>query len=219
MTYKLKHEGRVKGLGDVYYAHAPFDKAMDLFKENSLKLITARDLAFARIQIGKKRALSIRGSLIKEGVVYFPSQKDKTVLVRSSAALRNPVKATEAHRQGKEFFLTEKTANEYLERVKAERDSVHVYKDTGSIPADRFGEDELTIWLFKDQVKEYGAFLKDGGIRAMSTFFYSSKDILIEEKPYATQLALGGRETALDLVGWCRSLEYPIRIRGVKKIE
>ena len=136
MSYKLTKEENVEGLGEVSYVSAPFNESNKLFKSKGLGWMSARDLAYARRKTDENRKIdemssfSTNGSWIKEGDLYFPSEKNKIVLVRNSAVLRSPVKATEAHRQGKEFFLTEKAANEYLERVKAERNSVHVLKDT-----------------------------------------------------------------------------------------
>jgi len=215
MTYKLKLEGAVKGLGDVYYADAPFDEATKLFRQDGLELMSARDLAYARIQTGENSLFSGNGSWIREGVIYFPKQEDKIVLVRNSATLRNPVKATEARAQLEEFLLKKRTAKEYLKKVKTGDDSVYLAKDGRNIPTERFGEDELTTWLFQDQAENYGDFLNDSSVNEMPLMFDTSEHIRMQRKPYACQLLLGKLDDDSFLNG-CGFINYHRRVRGVK---
>ncbi len=76
----------------------------------------------------------------------------------------------------KEFQLNKEQVEKYLELAEQEkrRDPVTrkcLIVDLGnyypSVSTNRFGEDELTLWAFKDMAEEYGLFLRELGVDKM----------------------------------------------------
>jgi len=198
-------EAIIKEIGKIYFEEEPFDEAVEELKGMGAKIITARDLAYSRIKEGYTSSLSEIGSYVKEGVIYIPKQKG-VILLRDSLALKSPKKLRRAHWKGDEFFIYKDQAFEYLEKAKDPRDdSAILITDFASIPTNRFGEDERTNWLFKDQAKNYGLFLnertnwlfkdlnyglfyvKKGASLHFNNQAYTNK----QEEPYANQLWLG----------------------------
>ena len=118
--------------------------------------------------------------------------------------MANAKQATQCHRKGIEYYLTDKQVEEAL------ADSVKLSAE--SIPTNRLGENEITAYAFGNQAKQYGEFLKQAGIDEMPVWLTSIKD-----KPFARQLWLyglgGGYRSVLS--GYCRNLCYCDRVRGV----
>ena len=207
MTYNLTKEATIEGLGNIFYVSAPIDISAKLLNK---KFISARDLAFARIQAGAENSLCQNGSHVKEGDIYLPNHNNKIILVRNSAVLKAPKKAADAHRNGSEFFITEKEAEKYA----SQKDSF-VIEDFSPVPTNRFGEDERTVWLFGDQAQNYGQLLNDNKISAMPFSFDGANHITNQKKPYANQLWLGGFDYNSRVDGDNRDLVNDYRARGV----
>lgn len=148
--------------------------------QDNLKIITARDLAEARILNGVNGSLNAMGTWVGECFIYMPNGD---ILVASRE--HNPLlklefakEATRAHRERREFYFNADTAN--MLRNLAERDAVKAIEsgvlllerqvldkygtsEKGKIiiPVSEFGEEPLTQFLFRDMAKPYGNFLKE----------------------------------------------------------
>jgi len=212
---QLEIEAEVQDLGIVKYVEVPFDEGAEALGADNF--ISGRNLAFARIQQGENHSLSKNGSYIREGDILIP--REGIVLVRFSYALTSPSKATEAHRQGKEFFITKKRASDYLELAKDPRDNTaFLLTDITPVPTNRFGEDARTIWLFQDKAIDYGEFLDNEGISVMPLSFNSQDYINEQGKPYANQLWLRSLPGGSGVVGDYWGLAHGDRVRGVFSI-
>ena len=156
------------------YVIAPFDKAKQDLESKGYSIISLEQNARLRMQEGKGSFVSRNGNWTREAFLYNP-ETNLWYLTKKSPIMDFPVEATNAHRKGREYFLT----NEQVQR--ALEDSVEV-KDR-EIPTDRFGEDPLAVYAFGDSAQVYGLFLKDANIKKMPIWLPDSR-----EKPFARQL-------------------------------
>ena len=219
MTCEAKLEAKIKGLGEIYQKDVPFDKALKALKSKKAEIISLRDLVYARMQEESKNTLCQYGSYVKEGDIYVPNQKG-VILTRNSLILKSPEQAIQAKGDRIEFHIDKKQALKYLEKAKDQKDNlVILLTDFNSIPTNRFGNDKLTTWLFEDQAKDYGLFLKENGINEMPLFFNDQDYINKQKSPYANQLWLGcllGRYNLRGNLGGL-FLFYNQKVRGVFK--
>ena len=118
--------------------------------------------------------------------------------------MENPKKATQAHRNGKEYFLTDKQLSRALE------DSCKI--TDREIPTNRFKEDPLTVYAFGKTAEDYGLFLKDVKISEMPIWL----PIGSSEKSYTRPLWFRYLDSRSDLYGNNRNLHYGISMRGVR---
>jgi hypothetical protein len=208
MAYELKKEASVPRKGSVFYVEAPFDEEMKLFEENGLTLISAKDLTYARMRLGKDHSVSQNGSWIREGDLYVPARlagKASIVLARDSFMLENPGAAVKAHRSGNEAKIDDDKAVSVLEEAKKGSKDYHVLESTESIPASKFGENATAVFLFGKLAKDYGLFLKDAGTKAMPLYF-DGNDHINSQGPYVNQLWLGRLNGNSLILGNGRSL-------------
>lgn len=161
---KLEYE--IQGLGKIYRVYAQLDKALESLEKNDAQIITARDLAYARIALGIENlesTLSKHGIYIMEGTIFVPGYS--TLVVSKSPIMEFPNKEIAAAKNNEPFYID---AQKYIEIVEEDR-----YKepqerrvlDLGReqykfIPTNRFAEEEITLFMFKDMAREYGEFLE-----------------------------------------------------------
>ena len=62
------YESNVEGLGIIQGVAKPFGEALKTIKDAGANPISARDLAYARIQKGNNSSLCTKGSYIKEDI-------------------------------------------------------------------------------------------------------------------------------------------------------
>ena len=114
--------------------------------------------------------------------------------------------ATQCHRKGREFYLN----NQQIEKSLA--DAVEIPADIKPISTKRFGDDEITDYVFGDVAKQYGEFLKDSGIDEMPIWLAN-----ISGKPFARQMWFSDLDDRSDLNGDNRGLYYDNSMRGVNE--
>ena len=185
------------------YVVAPFDKAKAKLERSGYHVISLEENARLRMQEGRDSDVSKNGNWVREGVLYVPNEGK--FLTRNSPIMDNPVKATNAHRKGKDFYLTDNQVEEALS------DSVAL--SLKSIPTDRFGEDEITSYAFGEIAKQYGGFLKEAGIDSMPIYTAD-----LQDKPFARQLWFRGVGGRSGLYGYCGYLG-DVSVRGVLDAE
>ena len=192
---------------DSAYVERPFDEAKAELEANGYNIVSLEQFAKLRIAQGKDSHVANYGSYVKEGFLYVPQKG--IFLVRDSPMLANAKKATDCHRKGEEFYLTQEQVKESL------INSVQ-FKDASSIPTNRFAEDERTAFAFGETAGKYGEFLKNAGIKQMSVYLAN-----IEEKPFARQAWL--RRLDVDfgsgLGGGSGGLLCYNAVRGVRSVE
>jgi len=217
-------EKHVNDLGNIFCCiDSAFDDASKAVLKKSTELISARDLAYARIQDAKANgswknsSLCNNGSYVREGSLFVPNSDNKRIWLRESLVLQNPSDAVKAHKKSNEYVPKNFKVDEYLEQIG--QDNYLIVSDTSSVPTNRLGEDARTVWMFKDQAKEYGNFLKDSGKTAMNIWMYNTDDKHINSQsgPFANQLWLRGLVdiSSIDAFNWDLSLDN--RVRGVNR--
>jgi hypothetical protein len=139
------------------YVVAPFDQAFKELSAEGYKLISLQQNARLRIEQGKDAVVSRKGNWVREGAIYIPGASH-VLFVRESPVLEMPEQATQAHRQGKEVYITSG------QLVKAEQSSIKIPYGQKNIPTERFKDEALPVWAFGDKAEDYGNFLREADI-------------------------------------------------------
>ncbi len=133
------------------FIDAPFDKAKEALESEGYEVISLEENARLRIEQGKDSFVSTYGNWVRECFIVLPDEK--TYLSKKSPVMKYPSEATEMYRTKNLFEVQDEIAQESLE------DSIRV-KDL-NIPTNRFGENELIVYVFGKQAKDYGLFLQE----------------------------------------------------------
>ena len=196
----MKTEATIKNLGEIFYVHAPIGKALDQLRKTGAETITLRDLAYARIREGAESHISQHGSYVKQACIHMP--RNKIIFTNNSPILEidSVLWAIKDYRLKFEFNVDAKS---YLEQAEEDKSKSPEQRRTimfdsaryFSIPTNRFADEELTRWAFKDQAKQYGEFLRENGVNKISGIFVNVDS---SKEPFARQLWLcrindGGR--------------------------
>ena len=191
MTTKTKHrliKDITQGSLQSAYLNAPFDEGLDVLQRKGYDLITLQQEAQLRIDKGPIAVISRYGNWVLEDVLYIP--KRKPLLTRMSPIAKNPIEATQAHREGRDFYLTDKQVDECLAS-----DYVEIIEE--EISTNRFKEHAVTAFAFGEHAENYGNFLKENGIEEMPIFLADMQD-----EPFARKMWFWGLEFRSDLDGW-----------------
>ncbi len=199
MITQTNLEVSIAGSGTIHSVSKPFDQALAFLRGQGIKYpITARDLAYARLNQGETSPLSIDSSYTREGIVYGPNNDILIVSQSPLLTTRNSKNATDASRNPNgEFYLD---AEEYYDQVKTEMEKspqkrkVHRFNKTRNIriPANRFSEDELTLFLFEDQAENYGDFLRDNNILSIPIWLLPRDYVNSRNESFIRQAYWGG---------------------------
>jgi len=196
------------------YAEAPLEEGKSTLEKAGYEIISGEINAGLRIQKGKKAHISQNGNYIREDLLYVPERFGKRAGVwipKESLVLQYLTEAVNAHRNRREFYVTEEQAEESL------KGAVRVPGD--SIPVKELVNDEAAARIFGKNTKDYGLFLKDADIDSV-IFGYCS----LEEIPFANQLwfdglvGCGRLNRMINLSGWESSLDFLKGVRGIKRI-
>ena len=188
---------------DSAYVEKPFDEAKKELETNGYHVASLEEVAKLRISQGITSHVTNCGSYVREGFIYVPQRG--IFLTKKSPIMTNAKKATNCHRNGNDFYLT----NEQVK--KALTDSI-LFKNSKSIPTNRFAEDEITVFAFGKTAENYGKFLEQANIKKISIYLANFK-----KKPFARQVWLHGLDCdcGSKLVG-DGGLNYYDVVRGVK---
>lgn len=192
--------------------YAPFDQALETLRSNGYEIISIAQNAQLRMQQGAKSKVSQSGNWVKEGVIYIPKENPR--LVKTSPILQSAKEATQSHRSGKEFYLTQ-------DQVDLALTSSIVFPSRNiEIPTDRFADEELTTYVFggEKEAQEYGAFLRESGIKSMPVWTVSKNTLDSQSTPFARQLWFDWLGVRSGLVGGDYGLGVVVGIRGVRQV-
>ncbi len=140
---------------------------------NGCRVAYAEEVAKARIEQGEGADISTSHGWTREGLIYLPREHDVFLT-------KNPP------RLGKSWQCDEQSVMRY--QLEGSLVSAVKVRNT-SIPTNRFGEEELTRYLFGKNAQEYGNFIKEAGIGQMHIDLM--RHYLRPEKPFATLLEFG----------------------------
>ncbi len=183
------------------YIHAHFDQGKKALEQENYKIISLKQNARLRIQYGQAHDISRNGNWTREGVLYVPNKG--RFLTKNSPIMANAQEATNCHRNGAEFYLTDVQVQESL------ADSVELSEK--SIPTNRFAEYPIIVYAFEDIAEQYGQFLRNAGIKEMLIWLANLKDKSFARQMWFHRLGVNNRSS---LIGYDRNLRYG-RLCGV----
>ncbi|MFA6023139.1 MAG: hypothetical protein WC781_03550 [Candidatus Pacearchaeota archaeon] len=198
--YELNVDVKPRGITSAYVV-APFDKGKERLKRAGYHIISLEENARLRVQEGKDSYCSENGNWVREDVIYVPNKG--RFLTKNSQIMLNAKEATNCHRSGLDFYLT----NEQVEKCLA--DSVELSGEL--IPTNRFKDDKVTVYAFGDYAETYGDFLNEVGINEMPVRLAD-----IQDKPFARKLWFCGLDSRSMLDGNYRGLHLDRGVRGAK---
>ena len=180
----------------VFPYDAPFDKAMEALAANKdaeglgLNLVTAETHADLRMHSPPDTSLNTTGARVNAAYVYLLGPDHTNILVVSGKAnpfvfSGEPAIATDSHRAGIEYFLTEGVAANLFAMAKTDAGEA---RDTGVLLLPRkeekdikasyplatlddvyaFAVDSVPHFLFGSTAEEFGRFLHARGVKSVS---------------------------------------------------
>ena len=213
-------EAEVEGVGKILGVDAPFDEALASLKTEGVKYpISARDLAYSRIQKGKRSSLSTNGSYTKEGFLYA---KDSPVLVSLASPLLNlglAREATQANRNGS-YFSTQDIQIYDKAMTQAEKDKnkspekrkVLILPSRNNFSISATENFDVLQGLLKDQAEKY---LEFNG-QDIPVYLVDKNTVDSQKGTLLTQLWFRDLDSGSVLIGNGRNLDYSDRVRGVR---
>jgi len=223
---RIRLEKRINNFGYIYKVNGLFDKSFLTLKKLKRigSLISSRDLAAAILNSGINSSLFLEGSYVNETGIYNPNRE--TILDRNSPILNSDSArdATSYHKERKEFPVV---SSNYLIKINEERNKrpeeksilVIPHRNNFEIPSNRFNEDEITLWLFRDIASEYGNFLSDNGVSGFSLELINSKYVDDNRNSFVRHLHLSydKKERKQTLVGKDFYFNSCNNLRGFKR--
>ena len=209
---ELKVDVTLEGITSAY-VDGPFDEATRILNENGYRIISSEENALLRMQCSKDSDVSWYGNLTRECFVYVP--KGGIYLVKHSPILDDAKEVVRKNWRCIENYISHEEVDRILE------DSVRIptcllpTTRYGLIPTNRFGDEEVTAYLFGEQAKPYGKFLKDAGIEEMQIELlikshYSQGLAFVRQLWFSSlnyQSELGGTKEKLHLYRWLRGIK------------
>jgi hypothetical protein len=195
----------VKDVNNSACVKAPFDEAKSELEEEGYHIISLEEQVRLIMREGRDSDIFKNGNWVKEGFLNVPYRGK--FLTKSSPIIVYPVDATNAHREGKEFYLTNEQVRIGL------RGALKLPDKTFSIKKGRFGREEVTVFAFGNYAQAYGDFLKKEGINKIFVWIdsYGNKSFARQVwfiKPNVTQPGLNGHGRLLE--------SNELRVRGLK---
>ena len=137
-------------------------------------------------------------------------------MVRNSPVFNEARKATQCHREGKEFYVSKAEVQEAL------KDSVEFPRESLEIPTKRLGEDALTVYAIgggdSKKAQNYGEFLIEAGIKQLPVYATDVKYVNQQNQPFVRQLCFGDLDFGSGLDGDLMNLFNSDRVRGVRSV-
>ncbi|MEK6872635.1 MAG: hypothetical protein AABW90_01320, partial [Nanoarchaeota archaeon] len=97
------------------YVEAPFDKGKEALEKEGYEIISLEENARLRMQVGYKSPVTINGNWVREAIIYVPNKG--AFLTKRSPIMENAKEATDCHRKGIEYFLTDEQVEKALENA------------------------------------------------------------------------------------------------------
>jgi len=219
MSYSITYSGHSASLGDVFCVKAKsLLKADKIMSSEGFKMLSAEDLAVARMEIGANRLISTLPSAVSEGFFFQRDEANPAYLIR------NPPVIETLRRHNKTVVNINvgivnyngaviKDPYAFLDGIDA-KDKLAVPGGVSTIRFEELGDSEAGNWLFGRHASDYGKFLKDNKEEHGSgRFLIWARDYyfgsFIMDKPVATQMYMTG--LSIPGVGEVHNIEDKIR--------
>ncbi len=203
-----------------------FDKGIDYLRENKTSLGNPWDLFKVRILLDSTDEINTDGTNVAITLIYAPKKRDVIVVdKRHDPILRNPRKATDAHRSGREFYVNDSRFRKLAETdpEKAIESGVLLLSrreierlEGDGISTSRFGKDKYSYFLARKQSRQYGLLLKEKEIDNIIVSFVGQDYVNFEERSFARKLWIRGLSDKSSLFGDPILLEEFGRVFGVQ---
>lgn len=212
----------VENFGTVYGCQSRLYEAVERLSKENASLISARELAYAQSAKGKGYLLCNYGSMLKETVISIPDFGN--VLTKDFPLIKRPEflkSITLTHEKNEDFFIDEKLAGEYKEKVKNSSPDVLLLKnleDFVALPVKNFPFDKRAIFLFENEAERMKQFIETIPLKEMSFHFDSLDNINYHGRPYVNQLYITQLDSSFSIYGNFKCLgDKKCLVRGLKK--
>ncbi len=214
----------VSGSEIVTVTGAFFDKCMDQLLDANARIIFSEELAAARVSDAaakggwKKSELCTMGCYVGENFNYLPNGEIIVAKTRYNPILQNPKEATDCHRSGNEFYLSQKVLEQLQDLAEKNLDDaiksgvlLLERKEIIPIYTSRPFSSKLGIFLFYKQLQPYCSFCKDAEIDQITVSITDAK-----ERAFARALWVRSLGDRSDLIGNGHVLINSGRVCGVR---
>jgi len=215
-------EAEVRGLGEIYSVKGSFNEALESLREFGINAPTSvRELAYARIN-SEELSLRFFGSYTSGGFLYLKNEPVLVALESPLLDLELAKQAVEANKKGNYFTTNISVYKKY--RGQAEQDknkspqerNVLILPNTKtfSISTNSFNENELALFLFKNQTENYGNLLRKNKISEIPIWLVDKSYVDSKEESVLTLLWFSNFDGGSDL-GVSGDLYCYGRVRGM----
>jgi len=156
---------------DVYLAEGTYEKCLRELKKEKLELVTAAELAEARMSAGRQHPVSKKGGFVAESYFSLPGGEILVASKEYDLISAQPKAASQWSESSYGFApvgIGKRSTKALRERAesdpnKAIKSGVLLLQDSidDKIPTDQFEEAPITRFLFRKHAKQYGEFLKE----------------------------------------------------------
>jgi hypothetical protein len=205
-----------------FYSDIPFDERICLYDGSVLRMDSAKNLAYKRIQTGRNSFFSSYGCRVREGCLFVPERlagKASIVILRESPLIKDPVGAVNAHKNSNYAKIPDDKAMKIYEEAKSENESenYHVLESTEPVPTDQYENNPAMSFIYQEIAKEYGFFLRGGtvlncGNIQETEFKFDNEHIINKHGPYINQLCIGMVGRGSDISSQLNMLHYNTKI-------
>jgi len=213
----------IKGNGfESAWVNTSFHDGKDFLKRQGYKMLSFRENAELRMQEGVESFVSQFGNYVDGAYISFPSNKEygkeNGFLTRKLPMILNK-RNFECY-----YELNEKDFLNNFDKNSEDVMAVPEFDYKFEVPTNRFGEDDVTSFVFQDLAQKYGDFLNDAGVSKIEYHFSDSDHS--HSKFTATPLWLTGLGYVSgigdNIFGHISTPEYFQHvskiIRGIKKL-
>ena len=232
-TIRVKMEKYIIPMGEalnVYEANGTFfDKCVDELKAEGLEVITAKQLAEARMLGGVNHPVSRKWTWTAENFNYLPNGDILVASKGFNPLLQYPVEATNCHRQNPfmEFYLSVNDTENLRRAASSDVNQAMKFgvlllkrsKVLSDIPVEAFGEEDVTSFLFGDKAEDYGKFLKENGINNAPLYVVDKAHAQKQGKAFSRPLWAYGFSLNSALGGYGSLSDGDGRAFGVRRSE
>ena len=183
------------------YVKLPFDKAKIELESNGYRIVSLSENARLRLNERINSEVSRNGNFVREGILYLPDKR--RFLTKNSPIIDYPEQATSCNRNNSEFYLNDDMVQKSLS------DSIEI--KLKEIPTNGFDEIDLSVYLFGENAKKYGDYLKNLGIKNLPIWLEETSD-----KPFARQVWFREIDFWSIIYNQGRNLHKDLRLRGIK---
>ena len=200
----LVNDIKPTGMDSAYVGGRPFDQAKKTLEGAGYNIITLEQNAGLRVSQGRAAIVSREGNYVAEGGLYLPD--NHVLLVRNNPIMQSLEIATNAHRNGKDFYPSP-------EQIEWALSGEHVDLREGErfIPVNAFTEDERTVFMFGKNTKAYADFLKENNFNEINIYLANSQDSAFVRQGWFYGLGVRSGVGVGD-----RGLDVGDRLRGVR---